>query len=112
MDIMESSEQAVAAFEAVAEELAGSGTVPGNTFGARALMVDKKAIACLHGEAMAFKLGRDSSEHAKALALAGATLFDPSGMHRPFKDWVEIPVEFEERWLGFAQAALQLRIKG
>ena len=48
-------------------------------------MVNRKAMACLNGEAMAFKLGRDSPDHARALELPGAQLFDPSGMGRPFK---------------------------
>ncbi|HEY8294290.1 MAG TPA: hypothetical protein VIG41_03030 [Micrococcaceae bacterium] len=106
MDKKESSAQATAGFEAVAADLAGAGVVVGQTFGARALMANKKAIACLHGESMAFKLGRESPEHAAALALAGAELFDPSGMKRPFRDWVDVPVASVASWPEFGHAAL------
>jgi hypothetical protein len=102
----ESSPAAVAAFEAVAADLAGAGVIPGQTFGARALMANRKAIACLNGDAMAFKLGRDSPAHARALQLPGARLFDPSGMGRPFKDWVEVPDAAADDWPGLAEAAL------
>jgi hypothetical protein len=41
-----------------------------------------------------------------AADLAGARLFDPSGMQRPFKDWVEVPVAAAADWPGLAEAAL------
>ncbi|AJT42527.1 hypothetical protein [Psychromicrobium lacuslunae] len=109
---MESSEQAVAAFHSVAEIFADQDVVLGKTFGAAALMLNKKAIGCLHGEKMAFKLGRDSARHAEALSLPGATLFDPSGMGRPFKDWVEIPLAEAADWLDFGRAAVQAQQSG
>ena len=102
----ESSAVAVDAFEGVAADLAGAGVGLGQTFGARALMVNRKALACLNGEAMAFKLGRDSPDHARALELPGAQLFDPSGMGRPFKDWVEAPAGSAGAWPSLAEAAL------
>lgn len=104
---MESSEQVNEAFHSIAEILADQGVVLGKTFGAQALMLNKKAIACLHGEKMAFKLGRESDRHAEALSLPGATLFDPSGMGRAFKDWVEIPLVEGADWIDFAQAAVR-----
>ncbi|XAS68717.1 hypothetical protein V3C33_05350 [Micrococcaceae bacterium Sec5.7] len=102
----DSSDAATDAFEGVAADAAGAGVVLGQTFGARALMINKKAMACLHGDGMAFKLGRDSPEHARALLIPGAELFDPSGMKRPFKDWVEVPVASADEWPGLAEAAL------
>ncbi|MGO4804339.1 hypothetical protein AB4089_04340 [Arthrobacter sp. 2MCAF15] len=102
----ESSAAAVDAFEGVAADLAGAGVALGQTFGARALMVNKKAMACLNGDAMAFKLGRDSPYHTGALELPGARLFDPSGMGRPFKDWVEVPAASAGAWPSLAEAAL------
>jgi hypothetical protein len=102
----ESSVAAVDAFERVAADLAGAGVALGQTFGARALMVNRKAMACLNGDAMAFKLGRDSPDHARALEMAGAQLFHPSGMGRPFKDWVEVPAATADAWPSLAEAAL------
>jgi len=105
MEKRESSGPATEAFEGVAADLAAAGVVLGQTFGARALM-DRKAIACLHGDGMAFKLGRDEPVHARALQFPGAQLFDPSGMGRPFKDWVEVPAGSAEAWPALAEAAL------
>jgi hypothetical protein len=102
----ESSAAAVDAFEGVAADLGGAGVALGQTFGSRALMVNRKAMACLTGDAMAFKLGRDSADHARTLQLPGARLFDPSGMERPFKDWVEVPVAAADAWPSLAEAAL------
>ena len=106
MQKRESSPAAVEAFEGVAADLAGAGVVLGQTFGALALMVNRKAVACLNGDEMAFKLGRDSPEHAQALLLPDARLFDPSGMGRPFKDWVEVPAGSSAHWSALAEAAL------
>jgi len=78
-------------FEALAAELAGAGAVTGKMFGARAITLQKKAFACLQGDVIALKLGAGSEAHAAALALDGASLWDPSGHNRPFKDWVAVP---------------------
>ena len=57
-------------------------------------------------EAMVFKLP-DPDAHARALALEGAHLFDPSGRGQPFKEWVVVPVAHEAEWDAFAQDALR-----
>lgn len=106
MQTRESSAAATEAFEEIAAELADAGVALGQTFGARALMVNRKAMACLNGDAVAFKLGRDSPAHARALLLPGAQLFDPSGMKRPFRDWVEVPAASAVAWPELAEAAL------
>ena len=56
--------------------------------------------------AMVFKLP-DPAAHARALALDGAQLFDPSGQGRPFKEWVVVPEAHAGEWEGFAQHALK-----
>ncbi|MGO4105305.1 hypothetical protein AB4Y63_15250 [Leifsonia sp. YAF41] len=82
---------AEAVFDDLILELAPAGAVGGKMFGARAITLQKKAFACLQGDRIALKLGDGSSAHSTALALPGAELWDPSGQHRPFKDWVAIP---------------------
>ncbi len=63
-----------------------------------------KVYAGFYQEGMVFKLG--APEHAEALALAGAHLFDP-GMGRPMKEWVVVPADHARRWLALAQAAMK-----
>lgn len=76
-------------------------------FGKPALKdLDGKVFACLLGEEVTFRLGRDRPAHAEALELAGAHLFDPSGKDRPMKDWVCVPVAHAGRWPEFAESAL------
>jgi hypothetical protein len=57
-------------------------------------------------EAMVFKLP-DAAAHARALALAGAHLFDPGGNGRPFKEWVVVPEAHATEWETFAAHALR-----
>jgi hypothetical protein len=76
MEKRESSAAAVAAFENLGADLLDAGAVAGQMFGARSLLLDKKALACLNGDAVAFK------------------------------DWVEIPLAAAEEWPSLADAAL------
>ena len=46
------------------------------------------------------------ADHAAARKLKGAHLFDPSGVNRPMKEWVQIPAAHSAKWQKFAQAAL------
>ncbi|HEY8721490.1 hypothetical protein [Pengzhenrongella sp.] len=93
-------------FEALAGELAPAGAVAAKMFGAHAITLRKKAFACLQGEVIALKLGAGSAAHTTALALPGAALWDPSGMDRPFKDWVAVPVTDAASLSDLAAAAL------
>ena len=52
---------------------------------------------------MVFKL--TGEDHAAALALEGAELFDPSGMGRAMKEWVVVPPDQAEAWPDLADAA-------
>lgn len=56
--------------------------------------------------AMVFKLP-DPDAHARALALDGAHLFDPSGKGQPFKEWVVVPEAHADQWEAFSQEALK-----
>ncbi|MDJ0347575.1 hypothetical protein QMK19_40875 [Streptomyces sp. H10-C2] len=85
-------------FDAIAADLAPRGAIAGAMFGKRALKAHGKAFACLKGNLLAFRLGDGTPAHTEALALRGAELFDPSGKHRPFKDWVAIPAAHAKTW--------------
>jgi hypothetical protein len=56
-------------------------------------------------DAMVFKLS-DEAARERALALAGAKLFDPSGGKRaPMKEWVVVPAAHANKWPDLAKAA-------
>jgi hypothetical protein len=95
-----------ATFDDIAAVLGERGVVAGMMFGKRALKSGGKAFACLLGDVLAFRLGQGTGEHAAALALEGAELFDPSGKDRPFKDWVAVPQAYADRWPDLAASAL------
>jgi len=90
----------------IAADLAPLGATTGAMFGKRALKAHGKAFACLKGDCLAFKLTDGTPAHSEALDLPGAELFDPSGKHRPFKDWVAVPHEHAARWPDLAETAL------
>lgn len=92
-------------FEAIAATLsASSKAVQGKMFGMPTLWIGGKAFAGQFHDAMVFKLG--GQEHARALALSGAKLFDPSG-RRPMREWIEVPPKHERQWGTLATQALQ-----
>jgi hypothetical protein len=93
-----------AEYDAVAAELAGAGVSSSKMFGMPCLKYGGKAFAGFHQNAMTFKLRQP--DHAAALALPGAHLFDPSGAGRPMREWVEVPAAHAARWAEFAREAL------
>jgi hypothetical protein len=97
---------AEARFDGIVEDLATRGVLPGALFGARSLTVDGTAFACLKGDRLAVRLGAGTAAHTTALALDGASLFDPSGKGRPFQDWVAVPATHSDNWPGLAEAGL------
>ncbi|KAA1400337.1 TfoX/Sxy family protein [Aeromicrobium ginsengisoli] len=97
---------AEARFDEIVDDLAPRGVLPGALFGARSLTVEGTAFACLKGGQLAVKLGDGTAAHADALAMDGASLFDPSGKGRPFKDWVAVPAAEAQAWGQLAEAGL------
>ena len=76
---------------------------PGAMFGKACLKRDGKAVVSEDGGDAVFKL--EGAAHARALALPGATLWDPSRMNRPMKAWVRVPKAHVKQWLELARAA-------
>jgi len=101
-----SSEEALERWDQLAAELGDPAIGRSRMMGRPILTHDGTMFACLNGDSVGFKLGAATPEHAGALAVPGAELFDPSGKGRPFKDWVSIPLEEAEQWLPFAECAL------
>jgi len=98
----QTSQQTMEKYQEICEALSqAKGVEVSNMFGMPALKREKKAFAGLFGDAMVFKLSGDA--HTVALDLAGAELFDPSGMKRPMKAWVVVPARHKSRWLTLAK---------
>jgi hypothetical protein len=100
------SAEAQRQYDLVAAGLAGeSGAILGKMMGMPMLYLAGKGFAGLYGDAMVFKL--EGEAHAVALALPTAALFDPSGMGRPMKAWVQVPVAHASAWPRLARSAAQ-----
>jgi hypothetical protein len=98
------SESSRREYESVADLLAAElGAARGQMMGMPTLYVGGKAFAGLWGDTMVFKLA--GGDHAAALGLEGAALFDPSGVGRPMKAWVKVPVADAVEWPRLARAA-------
>jgi hypothetical protein len=92
-------------YDAIAGDLGATAAVSrSQMFGMPCLKHGGKAFAGFYKGAMTFKLRQP--EHAAALALPGAHLFDPSGAGRPMKEWVVVPAEYADRWPDLAREAL------
>ncbi len=104
MDRPEAAAETLRHYEQVAARLAAQGVKASSMFGMPTLKLDGKALAGLYGDAMTFKLNAEAL--SDALRLDGAHHFDPSGMGRPMKAWVVVPVPHAHEWDRFAQLAL------
>jgi hypothetical protein len=91
-------------FDAVVEELKNELDIVGTSmFGMPSIKRrDGKAFAGLYGDDMVFKLKGDA--YAKALALDGAHLFEPTA-GRPMRAWVQVPPTHETQWVELARKA-------
>ena len=96
---------AVAAYrELVDEFVSGAGATDSKMFGSPTLRIGGKVFAILWEEEMVFKL--PVGERERALAIAGAHLFDPGKMGRAMKEWIVVPVVHAHEWSAFGWAAL------
>ena len=91
-------------YEEIAAGLEGAGVKASSMFGMPTLKLNGRAIGGLWGDAMTFKLAPDAL--ADALRIEGAHSFDPSGMGRPMKAWVVVPLSRSEEWERLARLAL------
>lgn len=81
------------------------GAIRKKMFGTPCLSAAGKGFAALTGAGIALKLNGDA--HARALGLAGAELWDPTGRRRPMREWVHIPSAHRQEWPALAEAAMR-----
>jgi hypothetical protein len=79
---------------------------PAKMMGMPSLRRGGKLVAGFWHDAMVFKLPLEV-ERKEALALEGAHLFDPSGMGRPMKEWVAVPLAHTADWPRLAELAVK-----
>jgi hypothetical protein len=98
------TEPGIARFTALLEELSAKrDVVKASMFGMPGIKRrGGKAFCGLYGEDMIFKLAGE--DHARALTLEGAHLFEPMA-GRPMKAWVEVPPEHQSQYGALARAA-------
>ena len=91
------TEPGIARFTALLEELSAKrDVVKASMFGMPGIKRrGGKAFCGLYGEDMIFKLTGD--DHARALSLQGAHLFEPMA-GRPMKAWVQVPPEHQSQY--------------
>ena len=96
-----------ALFDQIARDLAVKydGIATGQMFGTACIKTHGRAFAAFFQGDIALKLAGES--HRTALGLAGAQLWDPSGKHRPMKEWVQIPHTHAREWPSLADQARQ-----
>ncbi len=93
-------------YDSLADNLAAQPNVArGKMMGMSCVKVNGNMFAGFWEDDMVFKLKGD--DHAAALKLKGARLFDPSGMKRPMKEWVQVPAVHATKWKKFTEAALK-----
>jgi hypothetical protein len=112
MNAPKTAPETQARYTEVAEALAARNPeiVQAKMFGMPSLKANGKAFAGLYGDDMVFKLA--APDHARALALAGARIFDPSGRNRPMREWVQVPAVHAAAWEELAAAALTYTASG
>jgi len=84
------------------------GAVSGAMLGYRCFKYGRKPFMFFDedsGNAVAFKLSGAVKE--EALALAGASIFNPGDKNRPMRNWVLLPYSQRRQWQRFADVAFQ-----
>ncbi len=74
-------------------------------FGMPCVKRSGRVVFGLSRTGMVFKL-TDPAIHARALAVPGAHLFDPSGRGEVFRQWVVVPPERADEWEPLAADAV------
>jgi hypothetical protein len=85
--------------------LGQSDVVRTKMFGKDCLAARGKVMAVLFEGDVVFKLSGD--DHASALDLEGAHLWDPRGTGHPMREWVQVPQRHSNRFTSLGEAAYE-----
>jgi hypothetical protein len=97
---------ALSEYEKLVAQLSNTdGVAASQMFGKACLKINGKAFVSQHLEVVIFKLS--GTDHARALGISGAVLWDPSGKGRPMKEWVALPATASKLFDAFAMAGLE-----
>ena len=77
----------------------------GKVFGVRCIKANGRLFAAFLDDVRVFKLR--ATQHAEALTLPGATMFDPASHGRPKRKRVIVPADFAERLERLVEVALR-----
>ncbi|RHX79671.1 DUF773 domain-containing protein [Leptospira yasudae] len=81
----------------------------GKWFGLNSLNLDGKPFVTFFQGELVLKLGAEKIAEIIS-RYPGAKLFDPSGNDRAMKDWLQVPVEFQEDWPSLGESAYDLAL--
>jgi hypothetical protein len=103
----EANDDPKTAFDQIARDLAlrYDDVQAGKIFGVSCINIQGRAFAAFFQGQIALKLTGD--DHRRALGIAGAKLWDPSGKQRPMREWVQLPFADAQVWPELAEQALK-----
>ncbi|MEM8525979.1 MAG: hypothetical protein AAGG68_15175 [Bacteroidota bacterium] len=94
------------AFELVGQAIPNSKR--SNMFGVECYSINRRPFMLFYEEELVCKLFGEV--HQEALALEGASLFNPKKNSKPMGNWVQIPFEHFKLWEYYAQLAREFVI--
>ncbi len=86
-------------FEKIIEDMESAEL--GKIFGKLCGKINKKSFVGFFQDEMVFKLGKEEVDLLK-VQYEGAKNWDPSGMQRGMKDWIQVPAKYRDEWEALA----------
>lgn len=78
-------------------------------FGKLCAKIKGKPFVSFYQDELAFRIGRDITSEWLG-TLKDSKLFDPSGKGRPFKDWIQVPLQHQNKYRDLADIALKFTL--
>ena len=78
-------------------------------FGKLCAKIKGKPFVSFYSDELAFRIGREDIPDLLA-KIEGSVLFDPSGKNRPFKDWIQVPIQHQTKYQDLSDLALKFTL--